>query len=314
MTELRTDPTLEEPAPAASVHFDAEAEGLSIEARSFGRQTWDRFRRHKLALIAGIVLILIVIMFFVGPSFSNYEYDQPNIPDRSQGPSFDHPFGTDPLGRDMFVRVLRGGRISVRIAIIVALVSTSLGTLLGALAGYFGKWVDVVISQLINLFLIMPALIILFVFAIRWGNDVNQVSILLGCLLWVPIARIVRGQMLQLKEQEFVQAARAAGAGPGRIIGRHLLPNVVGPIVVQSTLVIGTAIILESTLAFLGLGVTPPDTSLGVLINDGKGFLRDRPSAALIPGGFIVGIVLCINFLGDGLRDAFDPTSRRVRE
>ena len=308
---------LKESTASPDVHdidFDAEAEGLTIEARSFRRQIWDRFRRHKLALVAAALLIIIVLMFIFGPAFSDYEYDEPNIADRSQGPSLDHPFGTDPLGRDMFVRVLRGGRISTRIALVVAVVSTTLGTLLGAIAGYFGKAADLLISQLINLFLIMPALIILFVFAIRWGNDINQVSILLGCLLWVPIARIVRGQVLQLKEQEFVQAARAAGATSGRIIGRHLLPNVVGPIVVQSTLIIGTAIILESTLAFLGLGVTPPDTSLGVLINDGKGFLRDRPSAALIPGGFIVLIVLCINFLGDGLRDAFDPTSRKVRE
>lgn len=311
MADLRETTTTPD---VPDIDFDAEAEGLTIEARSFGRQTWDRFRRHKLALVAAGLLVIIVLMFIFGPSFSDYEYDEPNIVDRSQGPSLDHPFGTDPLGRDMFVRVLRGGRISTRIALVVAIVSTTLGTVLGATAGYFGKAVDLLISQLINLFLIMPALIILFVFAIRWGNDINQVSILLGCLLWVPIARIVRGQVLQLKEQEFVQAARAAGATSWRIIRRHLLPNVVGPIVVQATLIIGTAIILESTLAFLGLGVTPPDTSLGVLINDGKGFLRDRPSAALIPGGFIVLIVLCINFLGDGLRDAFDPTSRKVRE
>ncbi len=314
MTDVREQRATTAPGDVGSVQFDLEAEGLSIEAKSFGRQTWDRFRRHKLALVAGFLLVTIIVMFWVGPSFSSYAYDQPNIPDRSKGPSLDHPFGTDPLGRDMFVRVLRGGRISIRIAVVVAIVSTTLGTLLGAIAGFFGKWVDLLISQLINLFLIMPALIILFVFAIRYGNEINSVSILLGFLLWVNIARIVRGQMLQLKEQEFVQAARAAGAGSFRIITRHLLPNVVGPIVVQATLIVGTAIILESTLAFLGLGVTPPDTSLGVLINDGKGFLRDRPSAALIPGGFIVLIVLCINFLGDGLRDAFDPTSRRVRE
>jgi len=313
LTDLR-DPTDESAPEPSAITFDSEAEGLSIEPRSFGRQTWDRFRRHKLALVAATVLVLVIIMFFVGPSFSQYEYDDPNIPDRSLGPSLDHPFGTDPLGRDFYVRILRGGRISIRIALVVAVVSTVIGTFLGAVAGYFGKWVDLLISQLINLFLIMPALIILFVFAIRWGNDINQVSFLIGALLWVPIARLVRGQVLQLKEQEFVQAARAAGAGPMRIIGRHLLPNVVGPIVVQTTLIIGTAIILESTLAFLGLGVTPPDTSLGVLINDGKGFLRERPWEALIPGGFIVLIVLCINFLGDGLRDAFDPTSRRVRE
>ena len=311
MTDTREPTTAEE--DISQLDFDIEAEGMSIEARSFGRQTWDRFRRHKLAVTAAVVLTLVILTFIFGPYFSEYEYDEPNIPDRSLGPSLDHPFGTDPLGRDMFVRVLRGGRISMRIALVVAVVSTTLGTILGAIAGYFGKVVDMLISQLINLFLIMPALIVLFVFAIRYGSDINSVAILIGCLLWVPIARIVRGQVLQLKQQEFVQAARAAGAGPWRIITRHLLPNVVGPIVVQSTLVIGTAIILESTLAFLGLGVRPPDTSLGVLIEDGLQFLRDRPSAALIPGGFIVLIVLSINFLGDGLRDAFDPTTRRVR-
>ena len=158
MTDLKDAPSAPDDENTETT-FDLEAEGLSIEARSFSRQTWDRFKRHKLALAAGVLLFLIVIMFFFGDTISDYEFDEPNIPDRAQGPSVDHPFGTDPLGRDMYVRVLRGGRSSMQIALVVAIVSTTIGTILGALAGYFGKATDMVISQLINLFLIMPALI-----------------------------------------------------------------------------------------------------------------------------------------------------------
>ena len=313
MTDLQERTDAGRPDVGGLLPTDIEAEGLSIRPKSFGRQTWERFVRHKIAIVALVVLVLIVISFWVGPAVAKYEFDEPNIVDARQGPSADHPFGTDELGRDLFARTLKGGQVSIQIAFTVALISTAIGTLLGALAGYFGKAVDLLISQIVNLFLIVPGLIILFVAAIRWGSSVRSVSILLGALLWVPIARLVRGQMLQLKEQEFVQAARAAGAGSRRIIVRHLLPNVIGPIVVQTTLIIGTAIILESTLAFFSLGVQPPDTSLGVLIDQGLSYVDTRPSGALIPGGFIVLIVLSINFLGDGLRDAFDPTTRRVR-
>ena len=309
MTDLKDAPIDE----AVAVPDD-EAEGLSITAKSFGRQTFERFMRHRAAVVSLVLLILLIVAFYVGPNFVKYEFDERNIQDARQGISREHPFGTDPIGRDLLARVLNGGQTSIRIGLTVAVVSSVIGTVLGALAGYFGKWVDFVISQIINLFLVVPAFVVLLVIAVKYGGGVWTTALLLALLSWVTIARLVRGQMLQLKEQEFVQAARAAGAGPLRIIVRHLLPNTLGVILVQTTLVVGTAIVLESTLSFLGLGVQAPNTSLGVLVDEGRGYLETRPSGTLIPGGFIVLIVLCINFLGDGMRDALDPTSRKVRE
>jgi ABC-type dipeptide/oligopeptide/nickel transport system permease subunit len=309
-----TDPLFPDRIPTVRGFEPSVAEGMDVTARSYSRQTWDRFRQHKLAIIAFIVLVLLIASFWIVPALSSLDATSRNIPERQQTPSLKHPFGTDELGRDLMIRTFEGAKISVRIALTVALLSTLIGTFLGAVAGYFGKWVDAVISQIINLVLVVPGIVILLVVGIKYGGSVNQISVLLAALVWIPIGRIVRGMFFQLKEQEYVQAAKAAGAGPGRIIVRHILPNVMGPVLVQITLVAGTAIILESTLSFLGLGVVPPATSLGTLIDDGKSSLDTRPSRILVPGGFVVLMVLCLNFLGDGLRDALDPTSRKVRE
>ncbi len=290
------------------------AEGMSIKPKSFGRQTWDRFRRHRLAMIAFVILVLLIGSFWVVPFFSPFNSTDTNIPDMNQGITSKHPFGTDPLGRDLMIRTMEGAQVSIRIAAIVAVVSTAIGTLLGALAGYFGKWVDAIINQLINLILVVPAIVVLLVMGIKWGGSPNQTALLVAFISWIVIGRIVRGLFFQLKETEFVQAARAAGAGSGRIIFRHILPNAMGPILVQITLVSGSAIILESTLSFLGLGVVPPDTSLGKLISDSKGFIDTTPSRVLIPGAILTILVLCLNFLGDGLRDALDPATRKGRE
>lgn len=289
-------------------------EGLNIEAKSFGRQTWERFRRHRLAMIAFVVLVLLVASFWVVPYLSPFNSTDTNIPDMNQGITTKHPFGTDPLGRDLMIRTMEGAQVSIRIAVIVAIISTAIGTFLGALAGYFGNWVDATINQLINLILVVPAIIVLLVMGIKWGGSPNQTALLVAFISWIVIARIVRGLFFQLKETDFVQAARAAGAGSGRIIFRHILPNAMGPVLVQITLVAGSAIILESTLSFLGLGVVPPDTSLGVLIADSKGFIDTTPSRVLIPGAILTVLVLCLNFLGDGLRDALDPATRKGRE
>jgi peptide/nickel transport system permease protein len=287
-----------------------EREGVAIVGRSFGRQTWDRFRRHKLAIVAVGMLVTLVAAFWLGPFFSEWGVTQ-TTPDFRQGPSRSHPFGTDPIGRDLMVRTFVGGRFSMRIALVIALVTTVIGTLIGALAGYFGGVVDTLLDQLTNLFLIVPAIVILLVLAPRFGGSPNAIALLLAALLWPTIARVVRGLFIQFKEQEFVLAARAAGARAPRIMFRHILPNTFGPIVVNATLLIGTAIILESTLSFLGAGVRPPTPTLGNLIFEAKGYIESKPSAVFIPGAFIVLITLSVNFLGDGLRDALDPTSRR---
>lgn len=286
-----------------------EREGMQVVGRTFAQQAWLRFRRHKLAIISVVMLVLVTLTFVFGPILSPYTIEQTDVLNRLSGPTAAHPFGTDSIGRDLMVRTLDGGRYSLRIALIVSLLTTTIGTVIGALAGYLGGWVDSVLSQLTNLFLIVPALVVLIVVSRRYGGSPNATAVLLGLLLWPQIARIVRGLFLQFKEQEFVLAARAAGARSGRIMFRHILPNTVGPIVVAATLLVSTAIILESTLSFLGLGVQPPNTTLGTLVDDARGALDNRPYELLLPASFIVIVTLSINFLGDALRDALDPTS-----
>jgi len=289
-------------------------EGLSIEARSFGRQTWERFRRHRLAMISLVVLLVLISSFWIGPWLSPFDSRSRNSAARSLGLSVRHPFGTDVLGRDLMVRTLEGAQVSIYIAAIVALVSTAVGSVLGAIAGYFGKAVDAIVNQMINLILVVPSIVLLLVMGIKTGGSVTKTAFIVAFISWITIARIVRGLFLQMKEAEFVQAARAAGAGPGRIIFRHIMPNAMGPILVQITLVAGAAIIIEATLSFLGLGVQPPDASLGSIITDAKQFIDTKPSRVLIPGAILTTLVLCLNFIGDGLRDALDPTARRGRE
>ena len=284
-----------------------EREGMQLDDRSFGQQAWQRLRRHKLAIVSIVVLVLIALAFIVVPMLSSYGYEEFDVTARREGPSLEHPFGTDAIGRDLMVRTFYGGRFSLRIAVVVSLLTTTIGTFIGALGGYFGGWIDTFLSQLTNLFLIVPALVVLIV-ASRYMDSPNLTAVLISLLLWPQIARIVRGLFMQYRDQEFVLAARAAGATSGRIMFRHILPNTVGPIVVAATLLIGTAIILESTLGFLGLGVQQPTPTLGNLVAEAKGSLVERPYELLLPASFVVAITLSINFFGDALRDALDPT------
>ena len=288
----------------------AQIEGLSDRPESFGRQAWNRFKGHKLAILGAVLLVLVIVGFVIGPSIRPFSFEERNIRVRNQGPSMTHWFGTDNIGRDLFVRTMQGGRFSIGIAFLTAVLATAIGAFLGAVAGYFGGLFDTVISFVTNLFLTIPLLAVLLVFGVRWGAEATSIAILLAAFIWTRAARIVRGQFLQLKEVEFVQAARASGAGAPRIILRHILPNTIGPVLVEFTLTAGTAIILESTLSFLALGVQPPTPTLGTLVAEAKGDFTLTPTAVLLPGLFITMIILSFNFLGDGLRDALDPTSR----
>lgn len=292
----------------------AEAEGLTAEPKSFGRLARERFVKHKLALVGIAGLAVITLLFILGPWWSPWAFDETNVLNRRAGPSRDHPFGTDTIGRDLFVRTMMGGRYSLAIGALVAVLATVIGTLLGAAAGFFGRWVDTVVSQLINLVLVVPAIIVLSVVALRFGAQPVGIAVVLSLLLWTRIARVVRGVVMQFREQEFVMAARAAGAGSGRILFRHILPNVLGAVIVEVTLLIGVAIVFESTLSFLGLGVKPPTPTLGNLVFQAKGDINSDPIRVLLPGMFIVAIVLCVNFLGDGLRDAVDPRSKAAEK
>lgn len=298
----------------AELELAAAAEGLAVEPKSFGKLARERFFKHKLAIVGAVGLALIALAFLIGPWFSQYGFDQTDVLNRRAGPSREHPFGTDTIGRDLFVRTMMGGRYSLSIGALVAVLATLIGTMLGAAAGFFGGWVDTIVSQAVNLILVVPAIVVLSVVALRYGANPVGIALVLAFLLWTRIARVVRGVVMQFREQEFVMAARAAGASSPRILFRHILPNVLGAVIVEVTLLIGVAIVLESTLSFLGLGVKPPTPTLGNLVLAAKGDINNDPIRVLLPGFFIVAIVLCVNFLGDGLRDAVDPRSRAEQD
>ena len=312
-------PGTERTAPPAAGPADPSAEltyqyGLEIQARSQWAYARRRFVRHKLALGSLIVLLAIFACGAFANFIAPYTYQQINLESLSVGPSKKHIFGTDSAGRDSFSRVLYGIRTSARVGVLVGVLSTVIGTIIGGLAGFYGGWMDNLLMRVTDLFLTLPLLAVLLVSAKYLGHSTPlKLALLLAFLIWTQIARIVRGSWLSLREKEFVEAAKAAGAGDLRIMLRHMLPNTVGPIVVSATLTIGTAILLEATLSFLGFGIEPPTPALGALLNEGQDQGIDKWWLVTFPGVVIVIIVLCINFVGDGLRDALDPTQRRVR-
>jgi ABC-type dipeptide/oligopeptide/nickel transport system permease subunit len=293
---------------------DLAREGMRVKARSQWELFRRRFFRHKLAMVSLTILVIITLASVFAEYVAPYGFTEVNIINRSQHPTFEdwHLFGTDRLGRDYFSRVLYGTRTSISVAFVVALLSTAVGTIIGALAGYFRGWLDTLLMRLTDFVIAVPFLAVVLVIAAFIGRGSPfRIALILSVLLWTTIARIVRGSYLSLREKEFVEAARAAGASPARIMFRHMLPNTLGPIVVNATLTVALAILLESVLSFLGFGINPPVPALGKMIDDGKGAMLTDWWLVVMPGLTIVAICLCINFIGDGLRDALDPTQPR---
>ena len=287
---------------------------LGTEPRSEWRVVLRRFLRHRLAVASLVVLLVLVAVSFLGAVVARYGYEELTS-DFSASPSLTLWFGTDAIGHDTFAQVLRGARRSLLVAFLVTVISTTVGVALGALAGYYRGPIDLVLMRLTDLFLTIPTLAVLLVVASRFrGESGNWVAIALTIagFAWMSLARVVRGIFLSLREREYVEAARALGASDGRIIVRHLLPNSLGPIIVNATLVVAIAIIVESALSFLGFGIAPPDTSLGRLVAEGAVASRTRWWLFYLPGLYLVLICLSINFVGDGLRDAFDPQQAKV--
>jgi peptide/nickel transport system permease protein len=279
-----------------------------------------RFMRHRLAVAGLIVLTLLALSALLAPIIAPYDPNALSTSERLEGPSKDHWFGTDDVGRDIFSRVLYGGRISLLIGIGATAVALLIGTMIGALSGFFGGFVDNLLMRAVDVFLSFPSLFILIVLAtiIRTNNHLREysgsiwpIAIVIGGLSWMALARIVRATFLSLREKEFVEAARSAGAGNFRIMFRHILPNTLGPIIVQGTLLIAATIITESGLSYLGFGVQPPTATWGTLLDDAQGKMRQLPMFAIAPGMMIFLTVMSINYVGDGLRDAFDPHGRR---
>jgi peptide/nickel transport system permease protein len=298
-------------APAATATSTTERE-FTVKERGQTAMVARRFVRHRAAMVSLMVLIIIVLICYVGRRFWPHNYDWIEGPSFA-GPSLQYPMGTDVIGHDYFAQVMRGGQQSLNIAFLVAAISSGIGAPYGAIAGFYGGRIDAVMMRIVDVILTLPLLVVAATLAHHLQGSWYVVATVLGVLGWVVNARVVRGTVLSLREQEFVEAARALGASDLRIIFRHLLPNVTGPIIVQATLDIAVAILLEAALSFLGVGIQHPDTSLGLLTSDAKNYMSTSPWLFYAPGIVIIAIALCINFIGDGLRDALDPRQTRQR-
>lgn len=271
---------------------------------------WRQLRRHPMAAASVAILVGMTAVCLVGPWVVPWEPDQVQLDAIRSAPSLAHPFGTDDLGRDILVRVLHGGRFSILIGVLAAMLGTGLGTLVGGIAGYAGRRLDNLLMRVTDVAYAIPTLPLLIVLASYSGSDPIFMALIIGLLSWMTTARVVRGEVLALKETAFVEAARGLGAHPGRILWRHILPNALGPIVVGATLAVGNAIVVESSMSFLGLGVQPPTPTWGNMLMDAQASMATTPWLTVFPGVAILLVVLAVNFLGDGLQDALDPRGR----
>jgi len=338
--------------PGAVVEPDAsQGSEISIDQRqvaglSQGAIVRKRFFRHRVAVAALIVLAFIILFVFtavgtviggtgkliVGPDqtlilsgwripgwWDKEWYQAYAVANPGGEPTWTSlispgafPFGQDTLGKDVFSRVMRGAQQSLTVMFLIGIISTVFGIVIGALSGYYRGWIDSVLMRFTDTIIIIPVIILGAVLGKTVGGNAIALGIVLGAVSWTGLARLVRGEFLSLREREFVDAAKVAGAGPFRIIFRHILPNAVGVIIVNTTLLMSAAILLETALSYLGFGITAPDISLGQIISEYKEAFRTRPWLFWWPGLFIVVIALCVNFIGDGLRDAFDPRQKRL--
>lgn len=292
----------------------------SYDEAQVGQETiqtiWDlflrRFKRHKPAIVSLILLAVLAAICFSSPLYID-EDDVHRLDTKMmrKPPSAEHPLGTDDVGRDMLLRIIYGGIISLRIGVLAASIGVSLGVTIGTVCGYFGGWIDNVLMRIAEALLSIPTLFILIVLSRVLGSSVIIIITVIGVLSWMRISRLVRANVLSLRERDYVTAARAQGAPVSRILMRHIVPNTLAPIVVAGTLQVGRAIVLEASLSFLGMGVQPPTATWGSMLNRAQAYLTTAPWIAIAPGVMILVVVLCVNFLGDGLRDALDPQSYR---
>ncbi|MGL4253113.1 ABC transporter permease [Cetobacterium sp. SF1] len=278
---------------------------------TYWADSWRRLKKNKIAMISIGILTLIIFMCIFGPSFTKYNFEVTDTFNMNLPPSSEHWYGTDSLGRDIFARVWVGGRVSIMIGFIGTLLVIFVGCVYGGVAGYFGGRVDHYMMRLIEILVSVPYLVMVILISLYMGKGLFSLVIALTITGWTEIARIVRGQVLQIKEQEFVTAARALGASPGRIILKHLLPNTVGVVIVAITFKIPGFIFAEAFLSFIGLGVQAPNTSWGALAAAARENLRFYPYQIFFPSLMIILTMLSFSLLGDGLRDALDPKERQ---
>jgi len=295
---------------SAQARATTASELRSFVAVSQKRLFWRQFRRHRLALISSAVLLVLAGMVILAPLIAPYAFDAIDPTQFRKPPSAAHIMGTDDIGRDLFTRLLYGGRISLAIGVFSALVGTGVGTLLGSLAGFYGRSIDNFIMRVTDVAFSIPSLPLLIILSAYAKSAIPVMILVIGLLSWMSTARIVRATVLSIRERDFALAARAVGARDARIIALHILPNALAPIIVGATLGVGGAIIAESSLSFLGLGVQVPTPSWGNMLQDSQSTMSSRPWLTIFPGVAILITVLGINFVGDGLRDALDPTIR----
>jgi peptide/nickel transport system permease protein len=270
---------------------------------------WRRFKRHRLALISLIVLVIIMVMAAAAPLFTQYDPNEMSLRDRALAPNSEHWLGTDNLGRDMWARTVYGGRISLQVGLAAALISTVIGVILGAVSGYYGRLIDMVIMRITDVVMTFPPIIIMLTVAAIAGTGLTNVILIIGGLRWPATTRLVRGQYLSLKNQEFVLAARTMGLPDWIIIMRHILPNVMAPLMANVTFAVSAAILAEAGLSFLGMGIPLPTPTWGNIMENARSLaiLQDKPWMWMPAAIATLTTVLCINFVGDGLRDALDP-------
>ncbi|MCE0557884.1 MULTISPECIES: oligopeptide ABC transporter permease OppC [unclassified Motilimonas] len=292
--------------------IESAAESLEIEGRSLWQDARRRFFRNKAAVVSLIILTCITLLVIIGPHLSAYAFDDTDWSAMHVGPSIEngHYFGTDSLGRDLFVRTLMGGQISLMVGLLGAVVAMIIGTLYGATSGFIGGRVDQLMMRVLEILYSFPFMFFVILLVTFFGRNILLIFLAIGAVSWLDMARIVRGQTLSLKRKEFIEAAHVCGVSKWKIITRHIVPNVLGIVVVYATLLVPSMILFESFLSFLGLGVQEPMTSWGALLNEGSQSMEIALWQLLFPAGFMVTTLFCFNFVGDGLRDALDPKDR----
>lgn len=284
----------------------------ALKSRSPMQDAWRRFKKNKAAMASCVILFFIILFVIFAPMLSSYNYSDADWSNMGVAPSLDnkHYFGTDSLGRDLFVRTAMGGRISLMVGVVGAGVAIIVGMIYGAISGYLGGKIDMIMMRFIEILNSFPIMFLLIILVTMFGRSISLIFVAIGMVSWTGIARLVRGQTLSLRRKEFIEAAHVTGVSDWNIIMRHITPNVIGVVVVYGSLLIPNMIIFESFLSFLGIGVQEPMTSWGALIENGSKTMEVTPWQLIIPSSFLVITLFCFSYIGDGLRDAFDPKER----
>ncbi len=304
------DVSKEDQQEAASSSAKASTVTLGRARRTEWSRAWRRFKRYKPAFVGLVILVILAVLAIIPGVFAPYPPNLAKPEFLGQAPSWSHPLGYDEIGRDELSRIIYGTRIALVVALLATAIAVAIGVVVGAAAGYFGGWIDSVLSRIVDTIMAFPTLALLIALVAVLGPSLRTTIVIIGMTVWAAYARVARGDVLSLRERDFVVAARAVGANNTRIILRHIVPNIVGPIIVLSTLAVGGIIILEAALSFLGLGVQAPTADWGTMLSSARAYVRIYPHIAIAPGIMISVTVLAFNLIGDGLRDALDPRGR----